>query len=99
PLGAGLLLSEIVVRRLLSQTESLVALLHQRDDLVRRQLVALPLGQRGRVHAAVGRRDAQDRRGSRDTRGPQEAAPAREIVPECPRRVCPHATALPWCPC
>src|SRR4029453_14016875 len=59
-LGAGPLLREIVVRGFLSQAKALVAPLHRRDDVVRRQLVALRLGQRGRDGEGDSRSHAQE---------------------------------------
>src|SRR5438445_12690410 len=46
-LRARFLLSQVVLRCLLPHSEALIALLHELDDLVRRQLVALRLGQCG----------------------------------------------------
>ena len=54
PRGGGLLLGQVVVRRLLAEAKALVALLHQRDDVVGRQLVALRLGERDGVRDAGG---------------------------------------------
>ena len=42
------------MRGLLSNAEALVALLHQLDDIVRRELVALRFRRRGSVHAMRG---------------------------------------------
>src|SRR5438445_814042 len=46
-LRARFLLSQVVLRCLLPRSEALIAVLHELDDLVRRQLVALRLGQCG----------------------------------------------------
>jgi len=71
--GACLLLGEVVVRGLLAKAEALVALLHQRDDVVRRQPIALLLSQRGSVCEAAGGSCDQDR-GGRDAREREESA-------------------------
>src|SRR4029077_18453318 len=48
-LRACLLLGEVVVRGLLSEAEALIAILHQRKDVVSRHLLALCLSQRSRA--------------------------------------------------
>src|SRR5262249_53902846 len=79
-LGASFLLGQVVVRRLLSQAKALIALLHQRDDVVRRQLVALRPGQRGSVYEAADGDYAEDRADGRDAGDREKAASVHTIV-------------------
>src|SRR5262249_33425069 len=77
---ASFLLGQVIVRRLLSQAKALIALLHQRDDVVRRQLVALRPGQRGSVHEAANGDYAEDRGDGGDAGDREKAASVHTIV-------------------
>src|SRR5439155_22747612 len=79
-LAASFLLGQVVVRGLLSQAKALIALLRQRDDVVRRQLVALRPGQRGSVHDAADGGYAEDRGDGRDAADREKAASVHTIV-------------------
>src|SRR5262249_32989543 len=85
----GSLLGEIVVGGFLSQAEALIALLHQRDDVVRGHLVALRLGERGGKRGPRRLDEAHRHRGRRDARELEEAAATH--APRHHRLVSTHA--------
>jgi hypothetical protein len=70
------------VRGLLSKAEALIALLHQRNDVIRRQFVALRLRQRSSEGDLASGDHAENRGSARDTGDFEEAAAVQMIVPE-----------------
>ena len=80
PFGARLLLSEVIVRRLLSDAEALIAVLHEPDDLIGRQLVTLRLRQRGAVRDIPDGHHAHGRCYSCDACHLEEAAAVQMVV-------------------
>src|SRR5258707_734929 len=78
-LRARFLLSQVVLRCLLSHSEPLITLLHELDDLVRRQLVTLRLGQCGGPGNPARERGANEGDRAGYARGFEECAAAETL--------------------
>src|SRR5882724_7619549 len=78
-LRARSLLSQVVLRGLLPRSEALIASLHELDDLVRRQLVALRLGQCGGPGNPARERGANEGDRAGYARGVEECSAAEPL--------------------